>query len=130
MPELIQELVRLVGGSANARYVLRLYVTGASPQSSRAIVNIRKICETRLKGRYELEVVDLYQQPNLATGQQIIVAPTLVKQRPLPARRLIGDLSQTSKVLMALDIKSDSAQVSADYPVRKAALGNKHEGTK
>lgn len=86
-------------------YVLRLYVTGTTPQSLRAIANIKKICELHLKGRYELDVVDLYQQPQLAQGEQIIAAPTLVKKSPLPQRRIIGDMSSSKRVLAGLDLQ-------------------------
>jgi circadian clock protein KaiB len=85
-------------------YLLRLYVTGSTPQSVRAIENIQKICEAHLKGRYELEVIDLYQNPHLAHGEQIIAAPTLIKKLPWPLRRIIGDLSNTDRVLIGLDI--------------------------
>jgi circadian clock protein KaiB len=87
------------------RYVLRLYVTGMTPRSTRAVENVRKICEEHLAGRYELEVVDIYQQPGLARGEQIIAAPTLIKKLPLPLRRIIGDLSSTERVLVGLDIR-------------------------
>jgi circadian clock protein KaiB len=86
-------------------YVLRLYVTGTTPQSMRAIANIKKICEENLKGRYELQVIDLYQQPQLAQGEQIIATPTLIKKLPPPLRRLIGDMSNTERVLVGLDIQ-------------------------
>ena len=86
-------------------YVLRLYITGMTPQSTRAIHNIRQICEDYLQGRYELEVVDIYQQPALAQGEQIIAAPTLIKKLPFPLRRLIGDLSNTQRVLLGLDLR-------------------------
>lgn len=86
-------------------YVLRLYVTGMTPQSVRAITNIKKTCEERLQGRYELEVVDLYQKPELAKGEQIIAAPTLIKKLPLPLRRIIGDMSKTERVLVGLDLR-------------------------
>ena len=76
-------------------FLLRLYVTGATPHSVRAIANIRQFCEEYLHGRYELEVIDLYQQPQLAEGEQIIAAPTLIKRLPLPLRRIIGDMSKT-----------------------------------
>ncbi len=91
--------------SKKEKYILRLYVTGTTPQSIRAISNIKKICETHLRGRYDLEVVDLYQQPNLAKGEQIIAAPTLIKKLPLPLRRIIGDMSGTEKVLVGLDLR-------------------------
>jgi len=86
-------------------YILKLYVTGTTPQSSRAIENIKKICEAHLNGRYTLEVIDIYQHPNLASGEQIIAAPTLVKKLPLPLRRIIGDMSNIDKVLIGLDLK-------------------------
>lgn len=87
------------------RYVLRLYVTGMTPRSTRAVENVRTICEEHLKGRYDLEVIDIYQQPTLAKGEQIIAAPTLIKKLPLPLRRVIGDLSSTERVLIGLDLK-------------------------
>lgn len=86
-------------------YLLRLYVTGSTPHSVRAIENIKKICEEHLKGRYELEVIDLYQKPELAKGEQIIAAPTLIKKLPQPLRRIIGDMSNTERVLVGLDLK-------------------------
>lgn len=87
------------------KYVLRLYVTGMTPRSQEAIKSIEKMCDEHLKGRYELEVVDIYQQPSLAKGDQILAAPTLVKKLPLPLRRIIGDLSKTDIVLLGLDLK-------------------------
>ncbi|MGA2142330.1 MAG: circadian clock KaiB family protein [Brevinematales bacterium] len=91
-------------GGSSAEYKLRLYVTGTTLQSIRAITNIKKICEEYLKGRYDLEVIDLYQKPHLAKGEQIIAIPTLIKELPLPLRRIIGDLSRTENVLVGLDI--------------------------
>ena len=88
-----------------SNYVLRLFVTGSTPRSVRAIENIKKICEEHLRGRYRLEVIDIYQQPEKAAKEQIIVAPTLVKRLPLPLRNFIGDLSQTDKILVGLDIE-------------------------
>ncbi len=87
-----------------ARYVLRLYVTGTTRHSARAIVNIRNICEEHLQGRYELEIVDISQNPTLVEGEQIIAAPTLIKKLPLPLRRFIGDMSQTDRILLGLDL--------------------------
>jgi circadian clock protein KaiB len=87
------------------RWVLRLYVAGSTPQSVRAIANIKKICEEHLKGRYDLEVIDLYQKPNLAQGEQIIAVPTLLKKLPLPLRRIIGDMSNLERVLIGLDLR-------------------------
>ena len=91
---------------AQARYVLRLYVTGTTPHATRAIGNIRKICEEHLQGRYDLEVIDISQRPTLAAGEQIIAAPTLIKKLPLPLRRFIGDLSQTERILLGLDLRA------------------------
>ena len=86
-------------------YVLRLYLTGHTDRSLRAVQAVRTLCEQYLKGRYDLEVVDLCEQPDRAQVAQIIAAPTLVKELPLPLRRLIGDLSDTDRVLIALDLK-------------------------
>jgi circadian clock protein KaiB len=91
-----------------AQYVLKLYVAGQSPKSVNAIANLKKICDDNLHGRYELEVIDLYQQPQLAQGDQIIAVPTLIRKLPPPLRRIIGDLSDTARVLVGLDIKKDS----------------------
>jgi len=87
------------------KYVLKLYVTGMTPRSRIAIQNLQKICDEYLKGRYELEVIDIYQQPTLARGEQIVATPTLIKKLPEPVRRLIGDLSSTERVLLGLDLK-------------------------
>jgi len=94
------------GIAASSRYILKLYVAGQSPKSINAIANINKICKENLQGRYELEVIDLYQQPQLAKGDQIIAVPTLIKNLPLPLRRIIGDLSDTERVLVGLDIRN------------------------
>lgn len=85
-------------------YVLRLYIAGTTPHSARALSNIRRICEQHLAGRYELEVVDILQHPVLAAGEQIIAAPTLIRELPLPLRRFIGDMSETERILVGLDI--------------------------
>ena len=87
-------------------YVLRLYVTGSTPRSARAISNIRKICEEYLEGNYDLEVINITDHPTLAEGEQIIAAPTLIKKLPLPLRRFIGDMSQTERILLGLDLRS------------------------
>jgi circadian clock protein KaiB len=87
-------------------YVLRLYVAGVTPRSTEAIINIKKICEEHLKGRYELDVIDIYQQPVLAKGEQIIAAPTLVKKLPLPLRRFIGSMNDADRILVGLDLKA------------------------
>ena len=84
--------------------ILQLYVAGSTPQSSRAITNIKTICETHLKDHYDLTVVDLYEQPGRAQNDQIDVTPTLIRYWPLPVRRLVGSLSHTAGVLQALDL--------------------------
>ncbi len=87
-----------------AQYELRLYVSGSTLKSARAVENIKRVCEEHLKDRYRLEVVDVYQQPDLARGDQVIAVPTLIKRFPLPLRRLIGDLSNKESVLLGLDL--------------------------
>lgn len=87
------------------KYLLRLYVTGHTPRSLRSVENLRSLCERYLKGRYDLEVIDIYQQPALAKEGQIIAAPTLVKTLPLPLRKLVGDFSDASRVVLGLDLK-------------------------
>lgn len=87
------------------RYILRLYITGSTERSTRAIQNIRAVCEEHLKDSYELEVIDVHQQPALASTEQIIAAPTLIKRLPAPLRRIVGDLSNTQKVLVGLDLR-------------------------
>jgi circadian clock protein KaiB len=100
--------------SKDKKYVLRLYVAGATPRSTEAIVNIKKICEEHLKGRYELEVIDIYQQPVLAKGEQIIAAPTLVKKLPLPLRRFIGSMYDVDRILVGLDLKPKDNKIKPD----------------
>jgi circadian clock protein KaiB len=85
-------------------YVLRLFVTGATPNSIRAITNIRQICEAHLQGKYSLEIVDVYQHQAIAEQEQLIALPMLIKKEPLPQRRMIGDLSDTDKVLRGLGV--------------------------
>lgn len=94
------------GADTKVCYVLRLYITGTTPHSTRAVANIRKICEEHLRGRYELKVLDISRDPTLAGREQIIAAPTLVKQLPLPLRRFIGDMSQTERILVGLDLRA------------------------
>lgn len=88
----------------SAEYVLCLFVTGATPNSVRAITNIKEICEAHLEGNYSLEIVDVYQQADLARKEQLVALPMLLKKKPLPEKRLIGDLSDTDKVLNALGL--------------------------
>ena len=91
-------------GSELERYTLRLYVAGMTPRSAHAIENISTICHEHLEGRYQLQVIDVNQQPELAKGEQIVAAPTLIKKLPLPLRRIIGDMSDEAKVLVGLGI--------------------------
>jgi circadian clock protein KaiB len=91
--------------SGRSRYLLHLYVAGMTPRSVRAIANIKEICEEYLKGRYDLRVIEIYQQAVLAEEDQIIAAPTLLKKLPLPLRRIIGDLSDREQVLTELDLR-------------------------
>jgi len=86
----------------NQPYVLRLYITGASANSQKAVNNLKEICDTYLKGNYTLEIIDIYQQKHLAKNENIIALPLLIKSFPLPERRIIGDLSDTKKVLKGL----------------------------
>jgi len=86
--------------------ILKLYVTGTTPRSVRAIANIKRICEEHLQGCYRLEIVDIYQQPELAAKEQLVVAPTLIRKLPPPLRTFIGDLSQTEKILVGLDVRA------------------------
>ena len=97
-------------------YVLKLYVAGATPGSMRAVAALRAICDEHLLGRYELEVIDVYQQPVLARDEQIIAVPTLVKQLPAPMRRILGDLSDEQRVLLGLDLKPKSPEKKRRAP--------------
>jgi len=92
------------GSAAPERYILKLYVTGMTNRSARAIENLQTFCEKHLAGRYELQVIDVYQQPELTRSEQIVAIPTLIKKLPLPLRRLIGDMSDEERVLVGLDI--------------------------
>jgi circadian clock protein KaiB len=107
--------------ATQADYVLRLYVAGATHKSAQAIRNIRAICEERLPGRYALEVVDVYQEPQLAKEDQILAVPTLIKRLPLPMRRLLGDLSNKDRVLLGLDLETklnEGPQAQPNKPYR------------
>ena len=103
-----EEFEKAAAKRDRAKYVLQLYVTGMTPKSTRAIANIQKLCEEHLAGRYELKVIDIYQQPNLAKGEQIIAIPTLIKKFPLPLRKLIGDMSDKERFLVGIDLKPKS----------------------
>jgi len=105
---------------SQAKYVLRLYVSGSTSKSALAVENIKRICEQHLKNRYDLEVIDIYQQPNLARDEQIVAVPTLIKRFPPPVRRLIGDLSNQKK--SALRTGPRDAGVMACRKVEKGWL--------
>ena len=87
-----------------AVYVLRLYITGTTPKSTRAVHNLIKVCQEHLVGRYDLEVIDIYQQPALAQAEDIIAVPTLIKKQPLPVQKLLGDLSNTQRLVAGLGL--------------------------
>ncbi len=92
-------------GKGSKEYLLRIYVAGETEKSRRSIQKLKEICEDHLKGKYEIEVVDLVKNPQLAAGDQIFAIPTVVRQLPPPVKKLIGDLSATEKVLVGLDIR-------------------------
>jgi len=99
------EFDQAMSGLHKDKYLLRLFITGTTSKSVLALTNLKKICEEHLEGRYDLEVIDLYQNPGLAKEEQIIAAPTLIKKLPLPLRRIIGDMSDIEKVLVGLEIR-------------------------
>lgn len=92
--------------TSHSSYVLRLYVSGMTPNSLRAIENVRKLCNEHLEGRYELEIIDIYQQPSAAREGQIVAAPTLVKELPLPLRKFIGDMSKIEQIILRFDMNT------------------------
>ena len=98
-------------GQQQEPYVLCLFLTGMTPRSTEAYANIKGICEKHLHGRYDLEVIDIYQQPSLARDEQIIAAPTLVKKLPAPLKRLVGNLSREDRVLIGLDLYRTTERV-------------------
>jgi circadian clock protein KaiB len=95
-------------GGPLATYVLRLYVTGTSPRAQVAIANLRRICDQDLRGQYDLEIIDVLKDPQLAEDAKILATPTLIKDLPPPLRRVIGDLSDKEKVLLGLEVRPDS----------------------
>lgn len=90
--------------AAGARYILRLYITGQTRRSLQSVENLRALCDKYLPGQFELEIIDIYQQPAMAKEGQIIAAPTLIKSMPLPLRRLVGDFSDKERVILGLDL--------------------------
>ena len=106
-----EEFEKAAAKGNRAKYVLRLYVTGMTPKSTLAIANVQKLCEKHLAGCCELKVIDIYQQPKLAKGEQIIATPTLIKKLPLPLRKFIGDMSDTERFLVGIDLKPKNSRV-------------------
>jgi circadian clock protein KaiB len=102
------------GGKVQERVELRLYVAGQSPNSVAAIENLRGVCEQYLPGRYDIELIDLVEHPRLARGDEIVAVPTLVRRLPEPIRKIIGDLSDTEKVLVGLQIRADGRREPGD----------------
>ncbi len=108
------EYEKLVLKDDDTTYVLRLYVAGNTARSTDAIINIRNICETHLKGRYRLEVIDIYQQPKLAKGEQIIAVPTLIKYLPIPLKKIIGDMSKSERLIFGLDLRKVNSELAPE----------------
>ena len=104
-PGLAAEMKQAASPSRQAKYVLRLYISGSTSKSSRAVENIKRVCEQHLKNRYHLEVIDIYQQAHLVRDEQIVAVPTLIKRLPVPIQRLVGDMSDLNKVLFGLDLR-------------------------
>ena len=104
-----EEFEKAAAERDRVKHVLRLYVTGMTPKSTLAIANVQTLCEKYLVGRYDLKVIDIYQQPQMAKGKQIIATPTLIKELPLPLRRLIGDMSDTARLLVGLDLQPNKS---------------------
>jgi circadian clock protein KaiB len=102
--DVTEEYERALKKGKTDRYILRLYIAGSNHQSSVAIENVKRICDKRLKGRYELEIIDIYQERPGDLNDLILAAPTLIKELPLPLRRVIGDMSREEKVLVALNL--------------------------
>jgi circadian clock protein KaiB len=102
--------------TAHPSYLLRLFVTGTTARSARAIANLRRVCERHLRGEYDLEVIDIYQHPDSAKEYQIVAAPTLVKMLPPPLRRIIGDLANEQRVLAGLDLRPKDTRHPANEP--------------
>jgi circadian clock protein KaiB len=98
-----------LASSRVGKYILRLYVAGATNRSRKALLRVRRLCDAELQGDYELEVIDIYQQPIIARDGQILATPTLVREFPRPMRRLIGDLSDTRGIIVALDLETKGA---------------------
>jgi circadian clock protein KaiB len=103
---------------------LRLYIAGQTPKAITAFANLKKICETHLAGQYHIEIIDLVQNPSLAHGDQILAVPTLVRKLPEPIRKIIGDLSNTERVLVGLDLRSVGPNQSRAAAIRAPSYGS------
>jgi circadian clock protein KaiB len=101
----LREFEKLVADLAQPNYLFRLYVSGTSSRSATAIANVRRICEQHLRGRYELEVIDIYQQPAQTKAARIVAVPTLIKELPFPPRRFVGDMSNTERIVVGLNLE-------------------------
>ena len=101
----MKKLTTRTSRARQAKYILRLYVSRSTLKSRRAVENMKRVCEEHLKGRYDLEVIDIHEHANLARDEQIVTVPTLIKRLPLPLRRLVGDMSDLNKVLFGLDLR-------------------------
>jgi circadian clock protein KaiB len=101
----LKEFERLVADLAQPIYLFRLYVSGTSPRSAVAIMNVRRICDQYLPGRYELEVIDVYQQPSVTKTAQVVAVPTLIKELPFPPQRFVGDMSNTERIVVGLRLQ-------------------------
>jgi circadian clock protein KaiB len=115
----IVKLAKKVAMPDMAKYFLYLYVTGMTQKSTNAIANVQELCERYLPGVYELQIIDIYQQPKLAKKEQIIATPTLIKKLPLPIRRLIGDMSDTERFLAGIDLRPKTEDRRQESEVRR-----------
>jgi circadian clock protein KaiB len=103
--ETLQQFEMLVANLANPHYVFHLYVAGNTARSTLAVANVRRICDQYLPGRYQLEIIDVYQQPGATTQAQLVAVPTLIKELPFPAQRFVGDMSNTERLVIGLNLK-------------------------
>lgn len=103
--ETLNEFEKLVADLAQPSYLFRLYISGSTPRSTVAVANVRRICDQYLPGHYELEVIDVYQQPAATKQAQIVAVPTLIKELPLPPQRFVGDMSKTERIVIGLNLK-------------------------
>lgn len=101
----LAQLEKLVADLSQPSYVFRLFVSGSTPRSSVAVANVRGICERYLPGRYELEVIDVYKQPSATKDQQVVAVPTLIKELPLPLQKFVGDMSDTERIVIGLNLR-------------------------